>query len=231
MNNKKKIFAALIAALSANAAAQGIPTFDVTNSINMISTLQNDVTKIAALQAQVASMNQQITNTTGTRGMGARAALGAVRNLPASWDAVLQQVKNTTGNYGAAVAGINARNAVLTPDQIARMTPVQIDLLTRQRNLGAMQKTMADTTIDVAGGQLSEIQDLTAQIDAANDPKAVADLTAALNAKKLELDNTRIRLSAMDQQIQAEQKFIAQRQHEDALQMLDTSQPSRARFQ
>lgn len=216
--------------VDAFAAGAGIPTFDIANYINQGLSLDNDVQKIRALQYQVDSWRRQIEMTTGSRGMGARAAMIAVRDLPGSWNSILQQVQSTTGSYGQMVSSIITSNAGLTPDQLNRMSPNQKDVLVRTRNLGAMQKAMADQTTDVAGRQLMEIQGLTEQIDQANDPKAIADLNAALNAKKLELENTRIKLSAMDQQIQAEQKLIALKQHENALQMLDTSQPSRARF-
>lgn len=231
--NKTIAFALLSVFISVNAfaAGAGIPTFDISNFINQGLALDNDVTKIRALQYQVDSWKRQLEMSTGSRGMGTRAALVAVRDLPGSWNFILQQVQSTTGTYGQMVNSIITSNAGLTPDQINRMSPSMKDILMRTRNLGAMQKAMADQTTDVAGRQLMEIQGLTDQIDQANDPKAIADLNAALNAKKLELDNTRIKLFAMDQQIQAEQKLIALKQHENALQMLDTSQPSRARFQ
>lgn len=209
------------------AFAAGIPTFDISNFIQQGLALDNDVTKIKALQYQVDSWKRQIEMSTGSRGMGTRAALMAVRDLPGSWNSILQQVQSTTGTYGQMVNSIITSNAGLTPDQLNRMSPNMKDILMRTRNLGAMQKAMADTTTDVAGRQLMEIQGLTDQIDQANDPKAIADLNAALNAKKLELENTRIKLFAMDQQIQAEQKLIVSRQHEVALSRIGTADTAR----
>ncbi|HUW50030.1 MAG TPA: type IV secretion system protein [Sulfuricella sp.] len=221
------LVASMLAGTAVHAAGAGIPTFDIANYINQGLSLDNDVQKIKALQYQVDSWKRQIEMTTGSRGMGARAAMVAVRDLPGSWNSILQQVQSTTGSYGQMVNSIITSNAGLTPDQVNRMSPGMKDILMRTRNLGAMQKAMADQTTDVAGRQLMEIQGLTDQIDQANDPKAIADLNAALNAKKLELENTRIKLSAMDQQIQAEQKLIAQRQHEIALSRVGTSDTAR----
>lgn len=221
------LVASILAVTSSYAAGEGIPTFDISNYIQQGLSLDNDVQKIRALQYQVDSWRRQIEMTTGARGMGARAAMVAVRDLPGSWNSILQQVQSTTGTYGQMVSAIVSSNASLTPDQVNRMSPGMKDILMRTRNLGAMQKAMADQTTDVAGRQLMEIQGLTDQIDQASDPKAIADLNAALNAKKLELDNTRIKLSAMDQQIQAEQKLIAQRQHEVALGRVGTSDTAR----
>lgn len=209
------------------AFAAGIPTFDISNFIQQGLALDNDVTKIKAMQYQVESWKRQIQMSTGSRGMGTRAALMAVKDLPGSWSSILQQVKTTTGGYGQMVNSIVTSNAGLTPDQLNRMSPNMRDILMRTRNLGAMQKAMADTTTDVAARQLLEIQGLTDQIDQADDPKAIADLNAALNAKKLELENTRIKLFAMDQQIQAEQKLIAQRQHEVVLSRIGTADTAR----
>lgn len=219
--------ASILAGTTAIAAGAGIPTFDIANYINQGLSLDNDVQKIKALQYQVDSWKRQIEMTTGSRGMGARAAMIAVRDLPGSWNSILQQVQSTTGSYGQMVSSIITSNAALTPDQLNRMSPNMKDILVRTRNLGAMQKAMADQTTDVAGRQLTEIQGLTDQIDQASDPKAIADLNAALNAKKLELENTRIKLSAMDQQIQAEQKLIAMRQHEVALSRVGSADTAR----
>lgn len=221
------LVASILGGTSSYAAGEGIPTFDISNYIQQGLSLDNDVQKIRALQYQVDSWKRQIEMTTGARGMGVRAAMVAVRDLPGSWNSILQQVQSTTGSYGQMVNSIVASNASLTPDQLKTMSPNLKDIMMRTRNLGAMQKAMADQTTDVAGRQLMEIQGLTDQIDQASDPKAIADLNAALNAKKLELDNTRIKLSAMDQQIQAEQKLIAQRQHEVALSRVGTSDTAR----
>lgn len=231
---KFKLFIALFPLmLSATAQAEGIPTFDVANSVNMAKSLANDARKIKALADQVAYWKQQMAMISGSRGMGVLAAAGAVKGIPASWDSILQQVQDASGAYGditRAVGAVTGKNTVLTPGQLDKMTAEQRALIIRTRNLGATQKTIADMTIDVAGKQMQEIQVLNSKIDAATDPKAIADLNAAMNAKQLELENTRLKLYAMDQQAQAEQRGIEQQRHEIALRMLDTSQPSRVRF-
>jgi len=198
----------LITALaSTDAIADGIPVFDVANSLNFVQSLANEVRQINTLQ-------QQINNTTGTRGLGGLAAPGAVNNLPNSWATMLQQVQTSNGNFGQLVSSIVGTNAVLTPEQIAKMSPADQSLLFRTRNLGAMQQAMATTTSQVAIGQMQEIQGLQSQIDTANDPKAIADLTAALSAKSLELANTQNQIAAMNQQIEGERRAIEQQRDE-----------------
>ena len=217
---KRTIIASLLAlSLSPGMAAAdgGIPVFDATSYMQWLQALQNDTEKIAALKGQLQAMKQQIQNTTGTRGMGQLVGLGAAQSLMASWGSILQQVQTSTGTYGQLVNQIKANNAILTPGQVSAMSPQQQQLLERTRNLGALQQSMAMTTMSVAGQQIQEIQNLTTQIDQAQDPKAIQDLNAALNAKKLELQNTQMQITGMNQQIQAEQKLIEQQQDEIAV--------------
>ena len=217
---KKTIIASLLAmGLSSGmaVAAGGIPVFDATSYMQWLQALQNDTTKIAQLKGQLQAMQQEIKNTTGTRGMGQLVGLGAAQSLMASWGSILQQVQTSTGTYGQLVNQIKANNAILTPDQVSAMSPQQQQLLERTRNLGALQQSMAMTTMSVAGQQIQEIQNLTTQIDQAQDPKAIQDLNAALNAKKLELQNTQMQITGMNQQIQSEQKLIEQQQDEIAV--------------
>lgn len=81
--------------LSTIAQAEGIPTFDVANSVNMAKSLANDARKIKALADQIAYWKQQMAMISGSRGMGALAAAGAVKGIPASWDSILQQVQDS----------------------------------------------------------------------------------------------------------------------------------------
>lgn len=233
---KSKLITALfhLLLLSTTVHAEGIPTFDVANSVNMAKSLANDAQKIKALADQVAYWKQQMAMISGSRGMGVLAAAGAVKGIPASWDTILQQVQTASGAYGditRAVGAVTGNNTdALTPSQLDKMTAEQRALIVRSRNLGATQKVIADMTLNVAGKQMQEIQVLNSKIDTATDPKAIADLNAAMQGKQLELENTRLKILAMDQQRQAEQYGIEQQQHEIALKMLDTSQPSRVRF-
>lgn len=218
----------LLAALaSSDSFAAGIPVFDGVTAANFVQTLANDATKISALQSQVQSMQQQIAMNTGSRGMGAL----AFSNASSEFGGVLQQVKNASGNYGQLIGNVIANQAVLTAQQKAgQLSPAQQEILARLWQIGAIQKVMADLTTTTAARQLTEIQALSSRIDTANDPKAVADLNAAIAVKKLELDNTRLQLYAMEQQMQAEQKLIEQRQSELAMERLGSSSNAQVRL-
>ena len=217
---KRTMIATLLAmGMSSGMAAAdgGIPVFDATSYMQWLQALQNDTTKIAQLKGQLQAMQQEIKNTTGTRGMGQLVGLGAAQSLMASWGSILQQVQTSTGTYGQLVGQIKANNAILTPGQISSMSPQQQQLLERTRNLGALQKSMALTTMNVATQQIQDIQNLTNQIDQAQDPKAIQDLNAALNAKKMILQNTQMQITGMNQQIESEQRLIDQQAREMAI--------------
>lgn len=215
MQIRKIIVALSIASMlaSSGAHAAGIPVFDATTAANFLSTLENDATKITALQSQVTSLQRQVDMNTGTRGMGSL----AVSSAASEWSGILQQISTSTGSYGELVKSIVANQSALTPERKAKMSPAEQDIYARLWNLGARQKVIADTTTITAARQLNEIKALSDKIDTADDPKAIADLNAALAAKKLELDNTKLQLYAMDQQMQAEQRLLELRQRELAI--------------
>ncbi|HEX5338582.1 MAG TPA: type IV secretion system protein [Gallionella sp.] len=212
---------------SSDSFAAGIPVFDGVTAANFVQTLANDATKISALQSQLQSMQQQIAMNTGSRGMGAL----SFSNASSGFGGVLQQVKNASGNYGQLIGNVIANQAVLTAQQkTGKLSPAQQEIFARLWQIGAIQKVMADLTTTTAARQLTEIQALSSRIDTANDPKAVADLNAAISVKKLELDNTRLQLYAMEQQMQAEQKLIEQRQRELAMERLGSSSNAQVRL-
>lgn len=209
--------------LANNAHAAGIPVFDAVQAMNYAQTFTNDASKIQALKTQIDQLNTQIKMVSGSRGMGSLAQLHAAKMIADSWGTILQQINTNTGNYGQLVNQINAANSVLTAADLQRMSPAQQNILQRTRNLGAMQKAMSEIATQVAGQQLTEITTLTGKIDSATDPKAIADLTAALDAKKLELDNTQTRLNAMQQQVDAERRLIDQQATELEIQRAGTT--------
>lgn len=228
MQTRKLIAALSLASMlaSSGAYAAGIPVFDGVSAANFITSLQNDATQITALQSQVTSLQRQIDMNTGSRGMGALATSSAA----SQWSGVLQGIMNTTGSYSQLIGNIIAQRAVLTAQQKGKLSPAHQEILARLWQMGAIQKVIAETTATKATQQLTEIQSLSAQIDQANDPKAIADLNAALSAKKLELDNTRMQLYAAEQQMQAEQRLIELRQRELAVARLGTRETSTIRI-
>lgn len=211
---------------SSGAHATGIPVFDGAAAMNFLSSLENDATQITALQSQVTSLQRQIDMNTGSRGMGAL----ATSSTASQWGGVLQGIMNTTGSYGQLIGNIIAQRTVLTAQQKGKLSPAHQEILARLWQMGAIQKVIAETTATKATQQLTEIQSLSAQIDQANDPKAIADLNAALSAKKLELDNTRMQLYAAEQQMQAEQRLIELRQRELAIARLGSRETSTVRI-
>ncbi len=232
MHTFNRIVATIALALVFDAAhAQGIPVMDATAIAQQVTQLNNDMQKLASMAQQVRYWQQQMDMFNGNRGMGALAAITAVKGLPGSWDTLLQQIQTTSSSYGSMVRSITGTNAVLGADQIGRMSATQQAMLSRMRQLGATQKSIADTASGIAGQQLKEVMTLTSQIDSATDPKAIADLNAALNAKKAELENTRMQLWALEQNVEAEQRLIAQAQREQDAQLVDQANRVRIRTQ
>ena len=112
-----------------------------------------DVGAIAQLVQQVAKMEEQLTtmqahlrqaeqeyqSITGDRGME-NLLSGTVRNyLPADWQSLQAAITQTSSAYPALAAAIQSsitRNAVLTPQQLALLSPAERDRIVYRTSIG-----------------------------------------------------------------------------------------------
>jgi type IV secretion system protein VirB5 len=154
----------------AGAAHAQIPVTDgahiglsITNQVESISKWTQ---QFAQLQQQIQQYQQQYAAITGARGMG-----GLLNNqsmnagLPADWKNVLASIKSTS-----AYATERAKYPTLTDRP---KTNAMYDVMASQN------ATMSDLYAK-SNQRLANIQALTAQIDAANDPAAKSDLANRL---------------------------------------------------
>lgn len=193
-----------------------------------------DVGAIAQLVQQVSTMAEQLSTAqnhlrqaqqefeamTGGRGME-QLLSGTVRNyLPADWNELNAAVNQTSGAYHALSSGVQdmmAMNAVLTPQQIAALSPVQRSQLEAARKTAAMLQVTAREALSATSDRFASIQHLIDAIPSASDQKGILDLQARISAEQGMLANEQTKLQVLHQAAQAEELARQQRVREQGV--------------
>lgn len=193
-----------------------------------------DVGAIAQLVQQVATMADQLSTArnqltqaqrefsamTGGRGME-QLLSGSVRNyLPADWNELSAAVNQVSSAYHALSSGVQdmmTMNAVLTPQQVAALSPTQRAQLDSARKTAAMLQVTAREALSATSDRFASIQHLIDAIPSASDQKGVLDLQARISAEQGMLANEQTKLQVLYQAAQAEELSRQQRVREQGV--------------
>lgn len=193
-----------------------------------------DVGAIAQLVQQVNTMRQQLETTRdqlqqardtldsmrGGRGMEQLLA-GTARNyLPSDWQqlaAVLDQASAGYGALGAELQRLISVNAILTPQQIAALSPAERSQLEAARRSAALLQSLTREALSATSRRFDSIQQLIDAIPQASDQKAILDLQARIQAEQGMLQNEATKLGVLYQTAQAEEWARKQRVREQAI--------------
>jgi len=192
-----------------------------------------DVGAIAQLVQQVEVLNQQLSTAeaqlgqaksalqsmTGTRGMQLLLA-GTVRNyLPTSTSQLTAASLGGGAFPGLASAvrvSVNA-NAILSPAQLAALSPADQQQITATRQAVALRQAIAQEALANSSARFAAIQSLVAAISTAADQKAILDLQARIGAELGMLENEQTKLQVLAQASDALSAANQQRQSELAI--------------
>ena len=108
-------------------------------------------------------------------------------------------------------------NAVLTPAQVASLSPTQQAQLAAARASPAMLQAMARAALANSSDRFASLQQLISAIGGAADPKASLDLTARITAEQGMLQNEHTKLQLLFQVAESEERARAQRLREQAM--------------
>jgi len=137
---------------------------------------------------------------TGGRGMDTLLA-GTVRNyLPPDWATLNASLTRPSGTYSAFGQGINAQmasNAVLTPQQVAALSPAEREKLLAARQSAALLAVTTHEALAASSNRFVSLQQLIAAIGRAQDQKAALDLQARISAEQTMLQNEQIKLHSL----------------------------------
>ena len=219
---------ALLGVLLAAFSALGVPkpahaqfaVIDVASLgqlIQQVSTLEQQV---ATARSQLSQAQSEYAAITGSRGMHLLLT-GVNRNyLPANWGELSQVMSGASARFPALSADVSARvtaNAVLTPAQVASLSPTQQAQLAAARQSPALLQAIARAALANSSDRFASLQQLISAIGGATDPKASLDLTARITAEQGMLQNEHTKLQLLFQVAESEERARAQRLREQAM--------------
>ena len=220
-NMRRRLGAALVLAVAlapvAHAQFAVVDVGAITQLVQQVATLQK---QLSTAQAQLTQANNEFAAKTGDRGMQ-NLLSGTQRNyLPSSWADLQSTSQGTSGSYGALSSSLQTLltgNAVLTPQQVASLSPAQRAQLTTARQTAALSQMLSRTALANSSQRFAALQQLIAAIPTAKDQKGILDLQARIAAEQGMLQNEHSKLEVLDQVIQAEERTRQQQLHEQGV--------------
>jgi type IV secretion system protein VirB5 len=189
----------------------------ITQLIQQVQTMREQLT---TARDQLTEARRQIEAMSGGRGMEWLLA-GTARNyLPGEWAEVAAVLDQTSGAYGALARELENLvngNAILSPQQIAALSPAERTQLESARRTAAMLQLMTRQALARTSSRFDAIQQLIDAISGASDQKAILDLQARIQAEQGMLQNESTKLQVLYQLSQAEELSRRQRTREQAI--------------
>lgn len=197
------------------AARAQFAVIDVAAVTQLISELQTLEQQLATARSQLSQAQAEYQSMTGARGMQQLA--GTTRNyLPQDW-ASLQGALRGSGAYPILAADLQSAlrsAAVLSPQQLAILSPAAAVQLQSARASSALQQSVSHEAVANASSRFAAIQQLIDAIARAPDQKAILELQARIAAEVGMLQNENTKLQTIFQAVEAQLRSDAQRERE-----------------
>lgn len=185
--------------------------------IQQVATLRQ---QLETARSQLTQAQQQYQAMTGGRSME-RLLAGTVRNyLPPDWQALEAALNGIQGSYTALAAQLDAAlraNAILTSDQVARLSAPEREQLEAARRSAALLQVTSKQALEASSQRFASLQQLIDAIPGATDQKAVLDLQARIAVEQAMLQNENTKLMVLYHAAQAEELARKQRAQELAI--------------
>lgn len=173
---------------------------DVAAVTQLLTEVQNLEQALAVARENLSEAQTQLRSMTGDRGMEQLLA-GTNRNyLPADWGQLTAALNATSSAYTTLSAGIRqalAEDAVLTPQQLATLSPDGQQQLAADRGTAALLQAVSRQALANASSRFADLQQLIDAIGAAGDQKGILDLDARIGAEQAMLENEQTKLAMM----------------------------------
>jgi type IV secretion system protein VirB5 len=177
----------------------------ITQLIQEVMTLEQ---QLKTAQSTLANAQQQFQAMVGNRGMQ-NLLSGVNRNyLPANWTQLIGAVGQTGGAYQALSTGIQSlmlANAVLTPQQIASLSPAEAAQLQAARQSVALLQSTSRQALDNTSTRFASLQQLINAIPSAADQKGALDLQSRIQAEQAMLQNENTKMAVLYQTLEAQE--------------------------
>lgn len=193
---------------------------DVASIVQLVQQVQQLEQQVATARSQLAQAQSEYAAITGNRGMQLLLS-GTNRNyLPTNYTQLSQVMGGSSASYPALAGEVGAlvvANAVLTPAQVASLSPTQQAQLTAARQSPALLQATARTALANSSDRFTSLQQLISAIGGAADQKASLDLNARIAAEEAMLHNEQTKLQVLSQVAQSQEWARAQRVREQAI--------------
>lgn len=214
------VAAAAILGAAVPASAAGIPVFDATRAADFIQQFARMQEQLQTAQDQLASAQELFASISGNRGFG-----GLMRNpdlrayLPADMQAIYDSV--TGGGYPGISGSI--QDILGAEDFAGAVDAMQRHIEQRNRVMAATNKAVGLRGYEGAQARLNQIEDMTDQIAATQDGKAIAELQARIAAEQAAIQNETTKLQMISQLQQAEARLADEQKAEMSRRILNPS--------
>lgn len=200
------VFIAACAVFAAPARAQ-FAVIDVPAIVQLVQQVQTMQQELETTRAQLQQAHEALQSMTGDRGMQ-RLLGGVVRNyLPAGWSDIGNALQTTAGKYASlavSVRNIVGMNAILTPQDLGKLSPTDRRQIAAARQLAAMAQAVSHDAVANASNRFAALQSLIDAIGGASDQKGILDLQARITAEQGMLQNENTKLQSLYQAMQAQ---------------------------
>jgi len=197
---KRLLPIAVLALTAAPAAHAQFAVIDVAAVTQLVTEVQNLEQALTVAREDLAQAQTQLRSMTGDRGMEQLLA-GTNRNyLPADWGQLTAALNDTSSAYAALSAGIRqalAEDTVLTPQQLATLSPDGQQQIAADRSTAALLQAVSRQALANASGRFADLQQLITSIGTASDQKAILDLNARIGAEQAMLANEQTKLAML----------------------------------
>jgi len=213
----------LLAALALGSTVPAQAQFAVID----IASVTQLVNEVRQLEQQVATAKNQLLQAqsayaaiTGNRGMQ-NLLSGTLRNyLPTDWTTLSQVMAGSSTSFPALASSVSTlvtTNAILTPSQVALLSPSQQAALAAARQNPALLASTTRSALTNSSARFADLQSLISTIGSASDEKSSLDLTARITAEQAMLQNESTKLQLLYQVAQSQEWARVQRVREQAI--------------
>lgn len=213
---------ALCFSLSSTAFAGGIPVIDASNLAQQIEQVVAWGKQYEQMMQQIQNLQQQITNSTGSRGfssvLNSPAFQQARRMLPQDAQTLLDLAAN--GSYGNLANSINTiKQATTTLNSGSFSSAHASDQWAADLNRAASNKALSMEAYNSAQQRLSNLESLMSQISTTEDPKAIGELQARIATEQGLIQNEQAKIQAMTMLVAAEKQIAEMQARETSIKM------------
>jgi type IV secretion system protein VirB5 len=205
--------------VSQPASAQ-FAVIDVASIAQLVQQIQQLEQQVQTARSQLSQAQAEYASMTGGRGMEQLLG-GTTRNyLPADWSQLSYVLSGSSGSYPALAGNYRSlltANAVLTPVQVAQLSPLQQVQLNAARQSPALLQATSRAALANSSDRFTSLQQLISAIGGAADQKAALDLNARITAEQAMLQNEQTKLQGLYQVAQSQEWARAERAREQAI--------------